>query len=110
MKILFDQGTPAPLRHALTGHTTRTAYEMSWTQLGNGALLRAAAAEFDALVTTDKNLRHQQNLAMTGLAILILPTTSWPKIRPHQALVAALLTNCGPAMLWSSHSRNGVFL
>jgi hypothetical protein len=49
MKILFDQGTPAPLRHALTDHTTRTAYEMSWTQLSNGALLRAAAAEFDAL-------------------------------------------------------------
>jgi hypothetical protein len=96
MKILFDQGTPAPLRHALTGHTTRTAYEMSWTQLSNGALLRAAAAEFDALVTTDKNLRHQQNLAMTGLAILILPTTSWPKIRPHQALVAATVDKLRP--------------
>jgi hypothetical protein len=96
MKILFDQGPPAPLRQALTGHTTRAAYEMSRTQLSNGALLRAAAAEFDALVTTDQNLRHQQNLTMTRLAILILPTTSWPMIRPHQALVAAAVDKLRP--------------
>jgi hypothetical protein len=96
MKILFDQGTPAPLRHALTGHTVRTAYEMSWTQLSNGMLLSAAEAEFDALVTTDQNLRHQQDLSRKGLAILILPTTSWPKIRPHQALVAAAVDKLQP--------------
>jgi hypothetical protein len=76
MKILFDQGTPAPLRHALTGHSIRTAYEMSWTQLGNGALLRAAEAQFDAFVTTDQNIRYQQNFSGNRLAILILPTTS----------------------------------
>jgi hypothetical protein len=96
MRILFDQGTPAPLRHALTGHTVQTAYEKSWTDLSNGALLRAAEAEFDALVTTDKNLRHQQNLSMTRLAILILPTTSWPKIQPHQAHVAAAVDKLRP--------------
>jgi hypothetical protein len=96
MRILFDQGTPAPLRHALTGHTVQTAYEKSWTDLGNGALLRAAEAEFDALVTTDKNIRHQQNLSTTRLAILVLPTTSWPKIRPHQARVAAAVDKLRP--------------
>jgi hypothetical protein len=42
MRILFDQGTPAPLRRALTGHTLSTAYEMGWMQMTNGALLRAA--------------------------------------------------------------------
>jgi hypothetical protein len=96
MKILFDQGTPAPLRHALTGHTVRTAYEMSWTQLTNGMLLSAAETEFDALVTTDQNLRHQQNLSRIGLAILILPTASWPKKRPHQALVAVAVDKLRP--------------
>ena len=96
MKISFDQGTLAPLRRALTGHSIQTAYEMSWTQLSNGALLRAAEVQFDALVTTDKNIRYQQNLSGNRLAILILPTTSWPKIRPHQALVAAAVDNLRP--------------
>jgi hypothetical protein len=93
MKILFDQGTPAPLRHALIGHSVQTAYEMSWTQLSNGALLRAAEAQFDALVTTDKSRRFQQDLSSNRLAILILPTTSWPKIRLHQAVIAAAVDN-----------------
>jgi hypothetical protein len=33
MKIFFDQGTPAPLRHALKGHTVATAYELGWAGL-----------------------------------------------------------------------------
>jgi hypothetical protein len=90
MKILFDHGTPAPLRHALTGHTVSTAYEMTWTELNNGALLAAAETRFDALITTDRNLRHQQNLSgRRRLAVLVLPTTSWPKIRDHEAQVVA---------------------
>jgi predicted nuclease of predicted toxin-antitoxin system len=76
MKIFFDQGTPAPLRRALRGHTVSTAHEMGWGELDNGELLAAAEAEFDLLVTTDKNLRHQQNLTGRRLAIVILPTTS----------------------------------
>jgi len=89
MRILFDQGTPAPLRHALTEHTVSTAYEMGWTQLDNGALLKAAETDFDALITTDKHLRHQRNLARYQLAILVLPTTSWPAIRVREAKVVA---------------------
>jgi len=87
MRILFDHGTPAPLRLALTGHTVSTAYEMGWTELNNGALLKAAATDFDALITTDQNLRYQQNLSEQRLAILVLPTTSWPQIRAHEAQV-----------------------
>ena len=89
MRILFDHGTPAPLRRALTGHAVSTAHEMAWTGLDNGALLAAAEAQFDALITTDRNLRYQQNLTGRRLAILVLPTTSWPKIRDHAAQVAA---------------------
>ncbi len=62
---------------------------MAWTGLDNGALLAAAEAQFDALITTDRNLRYQQNLTGRRLAILVLPTTSWPKIRDHAAQVAA---------------------
>lgn len=63
MRVLFDQGTPAPLRGALTAHVVSTAYEMGWSALSNGDLLDAVEAQFDAFVTTDQNLRHQQNLA-----------------------------------------------
>jgi hypothetical protein len=89
MRIIFDHGTPAPLRRSLIGHAVSTSYEMTWTELDNGVLLKAAEAHFDALITTDRNLRYQQNLAGRRLAILILPTTSWPKIRDHEAQVVA---------------------
>ena len=82
MKVLFDHGTPAPLRHTLTNHTVSTAYERGWSGLKNGELIGAAeAGEFDVLVTTDKNLRYQQNLSGRSLAIVVLWTTSWPKIQ-----------------------------
>jgi hypothetical protein len=51
---------------------------MDWTMLDNGALLDAAERDFDVLVTTDRNLRHQQDLRGRRLAILTLPSTSWP--------------------------------
>jgi predicted nuclease of predicted toxin-antitoxin system len=99
MRILFDQGTPVPLRRHLTGHSVVTAYELGWTELANGALLDAAEAEFDALVTTDQNLRHQQNLVGRRLAILVLPTTSWPKIQAHSEQVVAAVNALSPGNL-----------
>jgi predicted nuclease of predicted toxin-antitoxin system len=61
MKILFDQGTPVPLRRHLPRHDVATAAEMDWSQLTNGELLAAATeAGFEVLVTTDQNLRYQQ--------------------------------------------------
>jgi hypothetical protein len=96
MKILFDQGTPAPLRGALIGHAVSTTFEMGWAKLDNGALLKAADTDFDVLVTTDRNLRYQQNLAGLRLAVLVLPTTSWPKIQAHQAQVVTALSLLRP--------------
>ena len=86
MKILFDQGTPLPLRRYLVGHVVTTAFEQGWSTLLNGQLLDAAErAGFDLLVTTDQNLRYQQNLHDCQLAILVLGTTSWPRIQQHGA-------------------------
>lgn len=68
MRILFDQGTPAPLKDHLPGHSVETAYEKGWSALRNGELLAKAEAEFEVLVTTDRNLRHQQNLAGQRIA------------------------------------------
>ena len=96
MRILFDQGTPVPLRALLNGHTVSTAYEMGWSELANGDLLAAAEADFDALITTDQNLRYQQNLTGRRLAILVLPTTSWPKIRSNEVQVIASIDALRP--------------
>jgi hypothetical protein len=93
MRILFDQGVPVPLRLSLTGHEVSTAHEMGWAQLQNGDLLASAERQFDVFITTDQNLRHQQNPTGRQLAILVLPTTSWPVIRHHCSLVANALQN-----------------
>lgn len=56
---------------------------MGWAKLSNGDLLAVAEKSFDVFITTDQNLRYQQNLTGRRLAILVLPTTSWPKIQKH---------------------------
>jgi hypothetical protein len=99
MRILFDQGTPAPLRHELAGHQVSTAFEMGWSELQNGDLLREAEARFDAFVTTDQNIEHQQNLSQMRLAILVLPTTSWPRIQQHVVKISSALQSLQPGVL-----------
>lgn len=97
MKILFDQGTPIPLRNALSQYEIVTAFERGWATLQNGELLTAAESEgFEALLTTDKNMRHQQNPGGRRLAIVVLPTTDWRKIRMHTDVVARTLETLSP--------------
>ena len=56
MKILFDQGTPVPLRRHLHPHTVDTAAELGWSGLQNGDLLSSAEGKgYDLIVTTDQN-------------------------------------------------------
>jgi hypothetical protein len=92
MRILFDQGTPVPLRQALTGHVVETAFDRGWSELQNGELLESAeAAGFEIFVTTDQRLRYQQDLSLRKIAILVLTTTSWPRIQPHAKSVVAAI-------------------
>lgn len=89
MRVLFDQGTPAPLRAHLGLHEVVTAFELNWGALENGDLLaNAESAGFDVLVTTDQNLRYQQNLATRRIAIVVLISTSWPRIRTAALAIA----------------------
>ncbi len=92
MLVLFDQGTPVPLRESLSEHDVSTAYERGWSTLKNSDLLDAAEREgFEGPVTTDRNLRHQQNLRARSIVIVVLTTTSWPRIqRDIPAVVGAV--------------------
>jgi hypothetical protein len=99
VRVLFDQGTPVPLRRDLPLHKVTTVYELSWSTLQNGDLIaRAEAAGFDVLVTTDRNLKYQQNLRKRKLAVVVLLSTSWPKI---QAKVSAVVLAVGEATVGS---------
>lgn len=82
MKVLFDQGTPVPLRQSLPLHEVATAFEKGWAALSNGELLQVAEdSGFDVLVTTDQNRKYQQNLSNRVIALVVLTSTSWPRIQ-----------------------------
>ena len=77
MRILFDQGTPVPLRNYLSHYQAVTVFELGWDTLNNGDLLKQAEeAGIEVLLTTDQNLKYQQNLAGRTIAIVVLSTTS----------------------------------
>jgi hypothetical protein len=97
MLVLFDHSTPAPLRHALKAHVVVEAIERGWERLGNGALLDAAeAAAFEILVTADKNMRYQQNLAGRKIAVVVLGNAQWPVLRNHVDRVVVALNGAKP--------------
>ena len=100
MRVLFDQATPVPLRRFLEGHTVRTAAQEGWDRLRNGELLDAAEeAGFDVLLTTDKNMRYQQNLTGGKIAVILLGRQQWPELRGHVRLVVAALNAVVPGTI-----------
>lgn len=97
MKILFDHGTPVPLRRYLVGHVVDTAFERGWSKLKNGELLDASEHDdYALLVSTDQNLRYQQNLSNRQLAIIVLLSTSWPRIRLQTDKIQAAVDKIAP--------------
>lgn len=97
MKLLFDQGTPVPLRKYLPEHSAETVYERGWSNISNGDLLKRAEDEgFDALITTDQNLRYQQNMTGRQSSILVLMTTSWPRIKNHLPVLVPAINGLQP--------------
>ena len=82
MRVLFDQGTPVPLRRFLSNRSVDTAFERGWSHLQNSELLQASEQDgYQLVITTDQNLQYQQNLSDRKLAIIVLRTTSWLRIQ-----------------------------
>ena len=80
-----------PLRQHLLEHEVVTAFEAGWSDISNGELLTKTEEQFDVLVTTDKQLRYQQNLSGRAIAILVLPYTSWIKLRSQAPTIASAI-------------------
>ena len=79
MLVLFDHGTPKGLARALSEHTVHTVQSKGWDKLSNGALLDAAEeAGFELMLTTDRRIRHQQDLRARRIALVVLTgITKW---------------------------------
>ncbi|MBZ5729350.1 MAG: hypothetical protein LAP87_30785 [Acidobacteriia bacterium] len=92
MLILFDHVTPRGIARFLLGHTVTKAKDRGWDTLTNGDLLaEAERAGFDVPLTADKNMRYQQNLAGRRIALVVLSTPQWPRVRLHiEGIVAAV--------------------
>lgn len=76
MRLLLDESIPVRLRRSLAQHTVTTVAEAGWSGTRNGRLLTLAAQSFDAFITVDKNLPHQQNLSKLPIAVLVLDAAS----------------------------------
>lgn len=73
MRVLLDESLPRQLGRELNGHEASTVVREGWAGYKNGALLSAAkAAGFHVLLTADRNLEHQQNIAKSELALIVL--------------------------------------
>jgi hypothetical protein len=97
MLILFDHGTPAPLLSFLIGHTVTKTKDLGWDRLSNGELLKAAEeAGYEILVTTDKNIRYQQNLTGRRIALVVLANPRWPVVRRYVQRVVTAVNAASP--------------
>ena len=101
MLVLLDNGTPRNLaRYLIDHHTVTEARARGWDKLENGALLTASeAAGFEVILTTDRNLRYQQNLSGLKIAVVALGKGRWTLIKPHVAKVVAAVNAAPPGAM-----------
>jgi len=95
--VLLDHCVPRRVRLALAGCEVFTAYQRGWSELKNGDLLRAAeAVGFEVFITSDKNIRHQQNLAARRIAVVELPTNTLQLLLPLFPAIAEAVNRAQP--------------
>lgn len=85
IRILLDECVPKPLKRELSDYEICTVGEMRWSGKKNGELLQLMNQEgFTILLTTDQNLRYQQNLQQAGVAVVVMvaATNRLPELVP----------------------------
>jgi len=97
MLILFDNGTPRGLARFLAGHKVEEARAHGWEELVNGELIDVAErAGFEVMVTTDKNIRYQQNLTTRKIALVVLGNSQWPMVKLVAGTILAAVNAAEP--------------
>jgi hypothetical protein len=105
MRVLLDECVPRALRKELLGHEVKTVAEAGWAGVKNGELLQLAAAQFDLLLTVDRNLEYQQNFAGLALAVLVVHASSndVAVLRPLMPAVLAAISETKPGLVTHVH-------
>ena len=98
MRILLDECLPRKLKHSIVGHDVTTVQERGWSSKKNGELLRLMDGTVDVFLTSDQNLRYQQNLATIHFSIIVLvvPDNRLPTLQPLMPQVQGLLDTIRP--------------
>lgn len=101
MRLLLDECMPKRLKHELPGHDVRTVQEMGWAGIKNGALLRLASSQFDALLTVDQGIEYQQDLSgvTIGLLVLLAGSNDIDDLRPLLPSTMAALESLQPGQV-----------
>lgn len=97
MRILLDECVPWPMHRLLTGHSCASVQGLGWNGIRNGDLLQKAEAKFDLFITSDQNIRYQQNLAGREISILELSTNDLRRILAAGALIEDAIEKIKPA-------------
>jgi len=98
MKLLLDECVTRRLKRDLISHEAKTVAEAGFGGLKNGALLSAASADFDVLITVDRNLPFQQNISRLQIAVVILMSQgiTYPDLKPLVPDLLASLESIKP--------------
>ena len=91
MRLLLDECVPRPLKRDLPGHDVSTVVELGWSSKRNSELLRLMLAQgFEGFLTVDQNLAFQQNVAASGVAVIVVVART-NRRKELQPLVPAIL-------------------
>jgi len=96
MKILWDECVPWPLARLMSFHECVTTQQMGWAGIKNGALLDLAEGRYDIFLTSDQNLRYQQNLSGRQIAVLELSTNDLRRLREAVAAILQAVSDLQP--------------
>lgn len=100
MKVLFDQGTPAPLREYLQDYVVDTLNEKGWSEKDNGSLLDLAEQDgYEVFVTTDQHIRFQQYIRNRNIGFVVLRATAWPKVQLQVKTIVNAIAKVEPGQL-----------
>jgi hypothetical protein len=98
LRIILDENLPTALKPLMPGHEVRSVRDLGWLAIGNGRLLAMAeAAGFEVMITGDKNMRYQQNLAGRRIAMIVLSSSQWQTVRAGIDRIVAALDQAIPA-------------
>ena len=90
MRVLLDECVDARFAREIVGHDVTTVPRKGWSGVTDRVLLERAQVEFDVLLTTDRNLEFQQNLAKFDIAVVVLCGRS-SRLADLKPLVAQVL-------------------